>query len=111
MLRCVAPFSTLRILSLGLLLLAALTVGPAWAEPPPEPAADAKAKTGIEFKITPDTAIIHVDGKEIGKAKDVKFHPLKPGTHTVRLVNDGDETEAELVLQKGQVLMYTYSFE
>lgn len=107
----------------GLGALAAASFGPA-AELHGAPAAPAhssrvqveprvieKARTGVEFRITPETAVIHINGRKIGTAKNVGFRRLRPGSHTIRLVHGGDETEAEVMLRKGQVLKFVYSFE
>lgn len=79
---------------------------------PAEPtgvAAD-EVKTGIEFNVKPASAKIFVDGKQIGTAGEVSFVKTKPGRHNVRLVRNGDETEIDLEVGKGQVVQFTYEF-
>lgn len=80
---------------------------------PSAQAAPAKAeanKTGIEWKVEPAEVIVHLDGKKLGKAADLKFTTTAPGRHTILLVNGGDEEELEVKVNKGQTLRVEYTF-
>lgn len=69
-----------------------------------------RAKTGIQWKITPGAVVVHLDGKALGKAQKLGFTKTKPGVHTIRLVKDGDESEMDVTVPKGQVLQFTFDF-
>jgi len=68
-------------------------------------------KTGLKLAVTPAEVVIFVDGRERGKAGELSFIALDPGTHTVRLVRGGDEFEAEIPLKRGQIVEFRYEFE
>ena len=68
-------------------------------------------KTGINWEVEPATVVIYLDDKRLGEAGKLKFTDAKPGKHTVRLVNGKDETEAEIVVKKGQSLKFSFSFD
>jgi hypothetical protein len=70
-----------------------------------------KVGTGIEWKVTPSSVIIWLDGKKLGEAGSATVTEAKPGKHTIKLVNGGDETEIEIKVNKGQVLQFAYDFE
>jgi hypothetical protein len=75
------------------------------------PATPAKTdKTGIEWAVEPGDVVIYLDDKKLGDAASVKFTETKPGKHTVRLVLSKDETETDVVVQKGKILKFTFSF-
>ncbi|MEM1022447.1 MAG: hypothetical protein AAGD10_16725 [Myxococcota bacterium] len=78
----------------------------------PSPSAHAAetARTGVEFSVEPGSVEIQVNGKSVGRAKDVSFVKLAPGRHKVRLVRGGDEIQLELQVSKGQVVQFTYEF-
>lgn len=77
------------------------------------PAAEAapQDKTGINWEVEPATVVIYLDDKRLGEAGKLKFTDAKPGKHTVKLVNGKDETEAEIVVKKGQSLKFAFSFD
>ena len=94
---------------------ALLLTAPAWAAPvaPPAPVPVKKAPkvdTGIQWKVAPESVEIFVDGKKIGVAKDLDVTAVKPGKHTVRLVNGADETEFEVNVKKGQLVPLQFEF-
>ena len=69
-----------------------------------------KVRTGIHWTIAPSSVEIFVDGKKLGRAKDLDTTRTKPGTHTVRLVNGEDETEFDVMVKKGQIVELRYEF-
>jgi hypothetical protein len=87
---------------------------------PAEPKADARAgkeekkkpavETGIRWKVSPGKVEVFLDGKRLGEAAALEATEAKPGTHDVRLVNGGDETEFEVKVTKGQLLVVEYEF-
>lgn len=75
-------------------------------------AADKKgaSKTGIEWKVTPATVQIFLDGKKLGDAGSLTFTEAAPGKHAVKLTKGGDETEMEVKVSKGQVVKFEFEF-
>lgn len=105
----------LRTLLRGLVLGAALAAPTAalvtLAAPTTAHATPAKAdKTGIEWAVEPGDVVIYLDDKKLGDAASLKFTETKPGKHTIRLVLAKDETETDVVVQKGKILKFTFSF-
>ena len=102
-------------------LVAGLSTAVPWtaALSAPEPRAAAlfavqtKAKkrpTGIEWKVTPGSVEIFVDGKRLGTARELNRTRHRPGRHTIVLRRGGDEEEFEVRLIKGLTLRLEYSF-
>ena len=71
----------------------------------------AKTPTLIKFEVAPKATMIYVDGRKKGKAGKVHKVRVKPGKHDVRLVFNRDETEFEIKIQKGKILVIKYAFE
>jgi len=69
------------------------------------------AKTGLRFDVTPADVQVFIDGEEHGTAGELDFVRTRPGTYNVRLVRGGDEFEADIPVEKGQVVEVQYSFE
>lgn len=69
-----------------------------------------KRTTGIEWKVTPGSVEIFVDGKRLGTARELGRTRHRPGRHTVVLRRGGDEEEFEVKLIKGLTLRLQYSF-
>jgi hypothetical protein len=103
-----------RTLLLGLLFAAigAAQVQAAGPTRSPVPIADKAPadKTGISWEVEPAEVVIMLDGKRIGEAGKLKFTSAKPGKHTIKLMNGKDETEADVVVKKGETLKFTFSF-
>lgn len=76
----------------------------------PSPAKKRRAKTGIAWSVTPETAVIYLDGKKLGTAGNLKFTSARPGRHTIKLTKGGDEAELDVKVNKGQVLQFNYAF-
>ena len=73
----------------------------------------AKAKkrpTGIQWKVTPASVEVFVDGKRLGTAGELVRTRHRPGRHTIVLKRKGDEEEFEVKLIKGLTLRLEYSF-
>ena len=66
--------------------------------------------TGIRWKVTPPNVVVFLDGKRLGEAGELKFTETKPGTHKIKLVKGGDETESEVPVKKGQAIKFVYDF-
>lgn len=98
-------FSRRHILSQGAFVVASVAALPAGAKPRKK-----AAKTGIEWQIAPASVVIYLDGKRVGTAKSAGFTRARPGKHTVRLKNGGDETELEVRVAKGQVIRVSFTF-
>jgi hypothetical protein len=67
--------------------------------------------TQLAFEVEPESVIIYVDSKKKGVAKKLKHVAVKPGTHTVRLVWNKDETEFDIKVEKGRTIVVKYAFE
>ena len=68
-------------------------------------------KTQIHWLVKPANVEIHLNGKKLGAAQDLKFTRAKPGKHTIRLVNGLDETEFDVKILKNQTLRFEFIFE
>ena|SRR5688500_409275 len=98
-----------------LVVMLSLMVAPALVVAgPSRPASTKKAegKTGIEWNVSPATAIVYLDGKKLGAAGDLagKITKADPGKHTIRLTKGGDEQEMDVKVVKGQVLRIDFEF-
>lgn len=92
-------------LTLGATATAAVASAPEAA-----PIAETKGKTGIAWKVGPESVEIYLDGKKLGTAGALEFTETKPGKHTVRLTKGGDETEMEVKVAKGEVVKFEFEF-
>ncbi len=106
--RTILSCLTAFVLSAG--LASAVYAVPEGAHPVKKGARSKATKTGIHWKISPNTVEIFVDGKRVGIAKDVERTHTKPGMHTIRLVNGEDETEFDVMIKKGQVVELRHEF-
>lgn len=79
--------------------------------PPPEAVQEKSARTGIQLAVTPEDVVVFIDGEERGKAGELSFIATRPGKHSVRLVRGGDEVQAEIPVEKGQIVEFRYDFE
>ena len=66
--------------------------------------------TRIEFKVTPGSVVIFLDGRRLGTASKVGTVRSRPGRRRVRLKRGADETEFELELRRGETLRFDYDF-
>lgn len=81
------------------------------ADRSPGPERKRSDKTGIQVAVTPADVEVFVDDEKRGAAGDLSFIALKPGAHTLRLVRGGDEVEAEISIERGQVVEFRYDFD
>ncbi len=99
----------------ALLLSALLFSVPAQSTTPDSLQAEAvrggKKSGTIKFEVAPKSTVIYVDGRKKGKAAKVKKVRVRAGKHDLRLVYNKDETEFEVKVQKGNVLVIKYAFE
>ena len=72
-----------------------------------------KGRTQITFEVTPPSATVFVDGKKHGEAGKLTTVgvAVSAGTHAIKLVNKGDEIEADVNVKAGQSLNFRYVFE
>lgn len=72
-----------------------------------------KGRTQITFEVTPPTTTVFVDNKKHGEAGKLTTTgvAVSAGTHAVKLVNGGDEMEADVNVKAGQSLNFRYMFE
>jgi hypothetical protein len=72
-----------------------------------------KGRTQIVFEVLPANAIVYVDGKKYGEASKLTKNGVQvsAGTHAVKLVNGGDEMEADVQVKAGTSLNFKYAFE
>lgn len=96
---------------LGLGLTASTPTSAAPSGAAPQPVVKRKAKTRIEFAVTPASVVIFLDGERLGAAADVGVVPAKPGRRVVRLERGEDTTEMEVILARGKKLRFAYEFE
>ncbi|MFH1811449.1 MAG: hypothetical protein ABIJ09_22095 [Pseudomonadota bacterium] len=97
-----------------LLLCSAMSVLPAGGligNPDVEVVKAKAAPTQLQFEVEPANVIIFVDNKKKGVAKKLKAVNVKPGTHTVKLVWNKDETEFDIKVEKGRTVVVKYAFE
>lgn len=91
--------------------LCALPAGSIETGPGAVTVASAAGPTQLQFEVEPESVIIWVDGKKKGVAKKLKHVPVKPGTHSVKLVWNKDETEFDIKVDKGKTVVVKYAFE
>lgn len=72
-----------------------------------------RGRTQIVFEVVPASAIVYVDGKKYGEASKLTKNGVQvsAGTHAVKLVNGGDEMEADVQVKAGTSLNFKYVFE
>lgn len=66
--------------------------------------------TRIDFRVTPATVEIFLDGKRLGWANEVSKMTVRPGRRALRLKHGEDETEFELDVAKGTTVAFEYEF-
>jgi hypothetical protein len=70
-----------------------------------------KAKSQLVLEVTPATAKVFVDDKDMGKASTGRAIDVTPGFHIVKLVLKGDEHEERIKFAAGEKTSYKYEFD
>src|SRR5438094_6728071 len=67
--------------------------------------------TQLKFDVQPETAVVFLDGKKIGKGGNVFTRTVTAGNHVIKVVNKGDSREEMVPVKKGEQKTFQWAFE
>src|SRR5687768_8798235 len=90
----------------------ALAIAVTLSAAPDAPKASAPSKkTQLKINVTPESAVVYVDGKRKGTGKAEIKLAVTPGNHRIKIVRNKDSHEEMVRVKKGETLVWKWEFD